>query len=239
MLKFFLVVISFFALVACESYSVDVPPMGEAQTSSGSMIVEPTSATPTPASLPVSPKVFEDHDGDGRSSKIDCNDNDPSVYPDAPELCDGKDNNCDGVTDEGCPVLPKESLLSLVVAFPDPATRTMSVEEYDDASKIFDKWELAAKSSGSVIKAPIDSVAAKCGVRFNVTFKKANNMDGWLCEGNGMTAKLDPTATYFLEVKNFGVWIDVTDQVIAWSGEGPAGCSALLVFTQEGVCKLE
>jgi serine protease len=33
----------------------------------------------------------------------DCDDSDPDVYPGALEICDGKDNNCDGVTDEGCP----------------------------------------------------------------------------------------------------------------------------------------
>lgn len=32
----------------------------------------------------------------------DCNDNDNTVYPNAPELCDGKDNNCNGTIDEGC-----------------------------------------------------------------------------------------------------------------------------------------
>ncbi len=32
----------------------------------------------------------------------DCRDNDATVFPGAPELCDGKDNNCNGTVDEGC-----------------------------------------------------------------------------------------------------------------------------------------
>jgi hypothetical protein len=38
-----------------------------------------------------------DSDGDSYSSEIDCDDHDSSTYPGAPELCDGKDNDCDGV----------------------------------------------------------------------------------------------------------------------------------------------
>lgn len=49
-----------------------------------------------------------DNDGDGyfgMSSNCpagdDCNDNDAAIHPGAIELCDGKDNNCNGQTDEG------------------------------------------------------------------------------------------------------------------------------------------
>ncbi len=41
-----------------------------------------------------------DNDEDGFSPPDDCDDNDDTVYPNAPELCDGKDNDCDGDTDE-------------------------------------------------------------------------------------------------------------------------------------------
>lgn len=40
----------------------------------------------------------------------DCDDNDPNNYPFNAELCDGQDNNCDGVIDEECPLYPCDAI---------------------------------------------------------------------------------------------------------------------------------
>ena len=41
-----------------------------------------------------------DADGDGFDESVDCDDEDASINPDAEEVCDGADNNCDGYIDE-------------------------------------------------------------------------------------------------------------------------------------------
>ncbi len=45
----------------------------------------------------------DDMDGDGSPNPWDCNPTDPAIYPNAAEVCDGLDNNCNLFSDEGYP----------------------------------------------------------------------------------------------------------------------------------------
>jgi len=49
---------------------------------------------------PMSTAPVIDRDGDQWTSEADCDDGDPDSHPYAVERCDGKDNDCDGETDE-------------------------------------------------------------------------------------------------------------------------------------------
>ena len=49
-----------------------------------------------------------DLDGDGLSpAEGDCDDGNPAVHPNAAEVCDGLDNDCEGTTDEGVVFSPE------------------------------------------------------------------------------------------------------------------------------------
>lgn len=68
------------------------------------------SACPSPQQVCIltqcaTPEGCIDNDGDGFGNGCDpgpdCDDNDPTRFPGAPELCDGKDNSCSGIPDSG------------------------------------------------------------------------------------------------------------------------------------------
>ncbi len=49
----------------------------------------------------VNGSLLIDNDGDEFPAYLDCNDNDDTIYPGAPEVCNGVDDDCDGEIDEG------------------------------------------------------------------------------------------------------------------------------------------
>jgi hypothetical protein len=50
-----------------------------------------------------------DADGDGFDASTDCDDTNAAVHPDADEICDEIDNNCDGATDDDDPAITDQS----------------------------------------------------------------------------------------------------------------------------------
>lgn len=89
------------------------PPPVEKDTSAPS---EDTSSLPPPPEL-------VDNDGDGVVSTKDCNDNNALIHPYATETCaNGKDDNCNGVIDEGCVAPPVGT----------PATTDTDLDGYPD-----------------------------------------------------------------------------------------------------------
>ena len=54
--------------------------------------------------------ILSDSDGDGfgthpQCMNVDCNDQDPLIFPNQEETCNGSDDDCDGHIDEGVPIL--------------------------------------------------------------------------------------------------------------------------------------
>ena len=54
-------------------------------------------------------KLIQDYDQDGFFNDTDCDDLRSEVHPEAPEICDGLDNNCDDLIDDDDPELSTDN----------------------------------------------------------------------------------------------------------------------------------
>ena len=74
-----------------------------------------------------------DNDEDGFSVDQDCDDNDPAIFPGNSEVCDGKDNNCNGAVDES---------LTFTTYFID-----LDGDGYGDDSRAFESCSIPSNAS--------------------------------------------------------------------------------------------
>lgn len=89
-----------------------------------------------------------------------------------PETCNGKDDNCDGQTDEGCPVPTTTVKNTLSIQFPTTAIRSIYFEVTGNKKEIGSNWKAGGNDQkGKLLVADLGNVSEmdKClYVRFNV-----------------------------------------------------------------------
>ena len=103
----------------------------------------------------------------------DCDDFDPDTYPGAPEICDGKDNNCNGLIDEG---------VLTACANCDPLCHSTTVGVGGDVP-----FNPNPSNSDSVVKSPDGKLTI-------VTSQLVNNVYAWTAnDTSGTVSKIDTT----------------------------------------------
>lgn len=186
------------------------------------------------------PSGCTDADKDGVCStaqKADCNDNDPTVSPSLPEVCgDGKDNNCSGAIDEGCPA--PQPVSSLTITYPTKYERVLNVQVTTNKADLGGFWN---HTSATVVdysvteQLPDIDLQANCQyVLWNVVDKNPSTPYNTACVGNGATADMDKNAVPTLKLSGSETFSK--DKMITWSHPAGTskGCAGLFVKSKNG-----
>ncbi len=109
---------------------------------------------------------LRDDDGDGYSpmacaqgGPIDCDDAHADVHPNAMETCDGRDQNCDGIADDGVIAPPASAEASLTTISGAPDIVTMTYQPDADQALVVAGYSLGPRFDAITVEAtatPVD-----------------------------------------------------------------------------------
>ncbi|MCJ7816955.1 MAG: Ig-like domain-containing protein, partial [Candidatus Aenigmarchaeota archaeon] len=98
-----------------------------------------------------------DNDNDGYCSGVDCNDSNPNIKPNATEICNGLDDNCDSIVDPGC-----------------GSPITVTTNYYDGSTTNFSAINVSNNITGMILEKVI---YGKIVFRENIKFAQSVDLD--------------------------------------------------------------
>lgn len=137
-------------------------------------------------------KYFLDQDGDGRGNpsasvdamiqpagyrvdNTDCNDSNANIYPNAPEVCNGIDDNCDGLVDVGCNIYYRDAdndgfgdPNNTTLGFTPPTGYLVDNTDCDDSSASV--YPGAMEICGDAVDQDCDGAELACSILFRKTY---------------------------------------------------------------------